>query len=96
MDILSPTTLVVGKVIVIENKTDISQKAFAKHGIGGQMKNRPKVGEIWLTTYQIVQIVSGSHVIILDCDYHKTGCCQGSHAYLCESDEPIFLLEEAQ
>lgn len=52
-------------------------------------------GEIYLTSYQIVQIVDGAHVIILDCDYHKDGCCQGWHADLTESDAPLTLLQEA-
>ena len=54
-----------------------------------------KPGEIYLTSYQIVQIVNGARVIILDCDHHKDGCCQGWHANLTDSDAPLTLLQEA-
>lgn len=53
-------------------------------------------GEIYLTSYQIVQIVDGTHVVILDCDRHKDGACQCWHAYLTESDAPLMLLQEAE
>ena len=55
-----------------------------------------KPGQIYLTKYQIVQIVDGAHVIILDCDHHKDGVCQGWHAYLTEGDAPLMLLQEAE
>jgi len=37
------------------------------------VKRKPKPGEVWMTTYQILRFISSHQAQVIDCDLHKGG-----------------------